>query len=57
MGRTGSYLAIDYLLEETQQNSTVDVVKCISFLRSYRMNLVETEVGRRKIVMLRLQIS
>ncbi|KAK6179422.1 hypothetical protein SNE40_011786 [Patella caerulea] len=42
IGRTGTYLTLDYLIEEGKAEGSVDVVKCISRMRTERVNMVQT---------------
>ena len=42
IGRTGSLIAIDYLLEQAAKDSIIDVYKCISHMRLNRIQMVQT---------------
>ncbi|XP_055956339.1 receptor-type tyrosine-protein phosphatase alpha-like [Patella vulgata] len=42
IGRTGTFLALDYLIEEGKAEGSVDVFKCISQMRRERVNMVQT---------------
>ncbi|XP_055956224.1 receptor-type tyrosine-protein phosphatase S-like [Patella vulgata] len=42
IGRTGTFLALDYLIEEGKAEDSVDVIKCISQMRTERVNMVQT---------------
>ncbi|XP_062576984.1 receptor-type tyrosine-protein phosphatase C-like, partial [Saccostrea cucullata] len=42
IGRTGTYLAFDYLMEEANKRGTVDVINCIGKLRQQRPFMVQT---------------
>jgi len=44
VGRTGTYMALDMLLDDAQQSGEVDVLAVVSHLRRQRMTLVQTKV-------------
>lgn len=45
VGRTGTYLAIDYLLNEAAETGEVDIFERVKALRAQRMNCVQTLVS------------
>ena len=45
IGRTGTYIALDYLLDEAEEQDWVDVPDCLHKLRHARINMVENLVG------------
>jgi protein tyrosine phosphatase len=45
IGRTGTFLALDYLLEQAQAEHEVNVFGCVEKMRHQRMNLVQTAVN------------
>lgn len=50
VGRTGSYLAIDYLLQQAVATKTVDINHCVRDLRQQRMHSVQTMVRAFSII-------
>ncbi|KAK3089809.1 hypothetical protein FSP39_006703 [Pinctada imbricata] len=42
IGRTGTYIALDYLLREGEQEGSVDIVNCLTTLRRQRTQFVQT---------------
>ncbi|XP_062602777.1 receptor-type tyrosine-protein phosphatase alpha-like [Saccostrea cucullata] len=42
IGRTGSFIAIDYLIKQGQRDGSVDVVSCVSRLRHQRAHAIQT---------------
>ncbi|XP_048257512.1 receptor-type tyrosine-protein phosphatase alpha-like [Haliotis rufescens] len=42
VGRTGAFLALDYLIDEAESNHRVNVFMCVSKMRQNRMNMVQT---------------
>ncbi len=44
-GRTGTLIAIDYLLEEGKDKDTVDVRSCVTNLREQKISMVQSVVG------------
>lgn len=47
-GRTGTFIALDYLLTEGTETGTVDVEGCIRALREQRAYAVQSSVNNRK---------
>ena len=45
MGRTGTYMALDYLLQQAKIEGVVDVCGCVSLLREKRMDMVQMLVS------------
>ncbi|XP_077975271.1 uncharacterized protein LOC120336019 [Styela clava] len=41
-GRTGTYIAYDYLLNEVEKESAIDVYECVHTLRKQRVEMVQT---------------
>ena len=44
VGRTGTYIAIDYLIKQAELEDKVSIYKCIKDLRLQRMNMVQNKV-------------
>nr|XP_022315863.1 uncharacterized protein LOC111119719 [Crassostrea virginica] len=42
IGRTGTYIALDYLINQGQRDKSVDVISCVTKLRNQRAHLVQT---------------
>ena len=45
MGRTGTFIALDYLLDQAKAENKVDVMACVYNLRKQRLNIVQTSVS------------
>lgn len=45
VGRTGTFIALDRLLQHIREHEFVDILGLVSEMRSYRMSMVQTEVG------------
>ena len=44
VGRTGTFIALDRLLQHIRDHEFVDILGLVSDMRSYRMSMVQTEV-------------
>jgi len=44
VGRTGTFIALDYLLDQAKSECRVDVYGCVCQMRNNRVNMVQTEV-------------
>ncbi|KAL3868071.1 hypothetical protein ACJMK2_040908 [Sinanodonta woodiana] len=42
IGRTGTFLALDYLLDQAEELGYINVMKCVETIRKQRVNLVQT---------------
>ncbi len=47
VGRTGIFIALDYLLDQAKAEGIIDVLGCVNHLRENRVNMVQTVVGSR----------
>ena len=50
IGRTGTFLAVDYLLEQAEVEGVVDVVRYTYLMRSNRMNMIQTPVSLWRVI-------
>jgi protein tyrosine phosphatase len=46
VGRTGTFIAIDNILEQIEEQKVVDVPSAITKIRQRRMKMVQTHVTR-----------
>ena len=44
IGRSGTYIAVDYLLHQAKTEGVVDLLKCAQLMRSNRVNMIQTWV-------------
>ncbi len=44
VGRTGTFIAVDYLLDQANVEGQVDIYSCVSNMRSKRVNMIQTLV-------------
>lgn len=45
VGRTGTFIVLDRVLQQLDRNCTVDIYGCVFDLRLHRSYMVQTEVG------------
>ena len=46
MGRTGTYIAIDVIIQQAALEKRVDVLGCVKRMRKNRMDMVQNVVSR-----------
>ena len=44
MGRTGTFIGLDYLYDEGKANNAINVYKCVERLREQRVHMVQKKV-------------
>jgi len=44
IGRTGTYIGLDYVNEQAKAEGFVDVLKCAQLMRANRTNMIQTWV-------------
>ncbi|XP_065923775.1 receptor-type tyrosine-protein phosphatase mu-like [Magallana gigas] len=42
IGRTGTFIALNYLVQQAKESGYVDVFECVETLRRQRLNMVQT---------------
>ncbi|XP_052775337.1 receptor-type tyrosine-protein phosphatase T-like isoform X2 [Mya arenaria] len=42
IGRSGTYIAVDYLLQQAKTEGVVDLLQCAQLMRSNRVNMIQT---------------
>jgi protein tyrosine phosphatase len=43
VGRTGTYIAIDTVLDQSEEGQSVDIYSCVTYLRTRRAQMVQTQ--------------
>ena len=46
VGRTGTFVALDHLLDQARAEGVVDVFHCVRQMRQARVNMIQTQVLR-----------
>lgn len=44
IGRSGTYIAVDYLLQQAKAEGVIDLLQCAQLMRSNRVNMIQTWV-------------
>lgn len=44
IGRTGTFIALNYLVQQAKESGYVDVFECVETLKRQRLNMVQTLV-------------
>ena len=44
IGRTGTYIAVDYLLQQAKVEGQIDLLQYSQLMRSFRVNMIQTWV-------------
>ena len=50
VGRSGTFIALDRLIQHVEEHDWLDVYSTVAQMRLFRMFMVQTEVGRRAVV-------
>lgn len=45
VGRTGTFIAVDYLMQHVRTSDVIDIYSYVMKMRNNRPNMVQTEVG------------
>ena len=45
VGQTGTFIALDSLLDQGHTEGNVDVIRCVERMRTERMNMVQTQAS------------
>ncbi|KAH3707045.1 hypothetical protein DPMN_066439 [Dreissena polymorpha] len=45
VGRTGTFIAMDYLYDQGKETGNIDIPQCVTNLRAQRVNMVQTAVS------------
>lgn len=57
VGRTGVFIALDIILEQTRKEGVVDVMGVVNKMRKQRMRMVQTVVSRHVLMISSRQIN
>ncbi len=53
VGRTGTLIALDFLLEQAGCEKVIDIYNCVYNMRKNRVNMIQTLVGDHNIPVMR----
>lgn len=51
VGRTGTFIALDRLMQHIREHEFVDILGMVSEMRSHRLSMVQTEVTTRPLAL------
>ena len=54
MGRSGTYIALDYLIQQAKSEGMVDPFQCVKEMRARRPAMIQTEVKLRTVFVIKL---
>ena len=57
MGRSGTYIALDYLIQQAKSEGMVDPFQCVKEMRARRPAMIQTEVKLRTVFVIKLSSS
>lgn len=61
VGRTGTFIAVDYLMQHVRTSDVIDIYSYVMNMRNNRPNMVQTEVGycylKRKLLLFIITIT
>lgn len=49
VGRTGTFIALDRLMQHIREHEFADILGMVSEMRSHRLSMVQTEVKTRRV--------
>ena len=49
IGRSGTYVGLDYLYDQAMSRGSVKLFDCVRTMRRYRLNMVQTKVKKKQV--------